>query len=158
MLGLLAFSLVVETGTPLCCGVRAPHGDISCPGARAQGHTDLQFLRRMWDPPVSGTEPMPPASAGGCLSARAAQSAVFAQPAVQVRGSQSLRLLAGFICRVGRLRASPLPAPPQSSGLSEGAECTCHSHRLLPRAQQRGGAGPRRCLGRAEPADSELCS
>ena len=42
VLGFLAFSLVVEMGTTLCCGVRAPHGDdISCPGARARGHTDL---------------------------------------------------------------------------------------------------------------------
>lgn len=113
MLGLLAFSLVVETGTPLCCGVRAPHGDISCPGARAQGHTDLQFLRRMWDPPVSGTEPMPPALAGGCLSARAARSAEF--------------------CPASRPGAwLPEPAPPCWFRFAEWAVCARLPSRLLP--------------------------
>ena len=66
---------------------------------------------------------------------RSPECRIFAQPATQLCSFQNMRVLAFlFFCQAGHLCASPLRAPPQSSGLSEGADCTCHGHRLVPQS------------------------
>ena len=137
-LGLLAFSLVVETGDYFpsrCVGFSSRRLLLSrSSGSRAHRLSSSSVARGILrcqglNPLHWQVDSLPPSHQ------RSPECRIFAQPATQLCSFQNVRVLAFlFFRQAGHLYASPLRAPPQSSGLSEGADCASHGHCLVPQS------------------------